>query len=148
MSLARLAIPLALALFASACAGARARHKAKAEAPYAGELRQWLVENPLGPGQKSRVTVLKRTQDATIQIIQTMAEVAPHKHRNSDETVYVLEGRGVLEIGDDKLPAAPGSFFFIPRGTRHAFTPEGTAAALSIFTPTLGSNDRVYDRRR
>ncbi len=44
-----------------------------------------------------------------------------HVHRNRDEAFYILEGRYLFERADERVEVLPGTFLFIPRGTRHAF---------------------------
>jgi mannose-6-phosphate isomerase-like protein (cupin superfamily) len=38
-----------------------------------------------------------------------------------DELYLVLRGEGVLRIGDDRHPVAPGDFWFVPAGVEHRF---------------------------
>lgn len=60
-----------------------------------------------------------------------------HRHRRSDEALYVLEGQVVIRLGDRTLNAPAGSFAFIPRGTVHMFRNPGPlpARVLVIFVP-------------
>jgi quercetin dioxygenase-like cupin family protein len=44
-----------------------------------------------------------------------------HVHRAEDEVFIVLEGEMLVECGDDRWEAAPGSFVFLPRGVPHGF---------------------------
>ncbi|AFV00193.1 cupin domain-containing protein [Simiduia agarivorans] len=39
-----------------------------------------------------------------------------HVHHHEDECVYVLEGEGEVEIGDDIIPVAAGDFIGYPAG--------------------------------
>lgn len=61
----------------------------------------------------------------------------PHRHRNSDEALYVLEGEVKIRVAGRTVDAPSGSFAFIPRGTVHAFSNPGTkpARVLVIFAP-------------
>lgn len=60
-----------------------------------------------------------------------------HRHRRSDETLYILGGEVTVRAGDRVEQVAAGSFVFIPRGTAHMFWNPGPGAArvLVIFTP-------------
>lgn len=42
-----------------------------------------------------------------------------HCHRRSEELYHVLAGRGEMELGDARLPLAPGDTVLIPPGTPH-----------------------------
>jgi mannose-6-phosphate isomerase-like protein (cupin superfamily) len=45
----------------------------------------------------------------------------PHIHPGDDEAWYVLEGRLVVQVGDDEVEAGAGSGVFVPRGTAHTY---------------------------
>jgi len=47
-----------------------------------------------------------------------------HSHAGEHE-VYVLEGSGVVLLGDRELPAGPGTFAFIPAWEEHQFKNPG-----------------------
>ena len=60
----------------------------------------------------------------------------PHKHVNSLEAFYVLEGRFTFTLGEDDFEAAPGSFVLVPRNTRHLMRAQaGGGRFLTLFTP-------------
>jgi mannose-6-phosphate isomerase-like protein (cupin superfamily) len=59
----------------------------------------------------------------------------PHVHREREECFYVLDGRFTFTLGYDEVEAAPGSWVFIPRGTRHGFTATADARALILVVP-------------
>jgi quercetin dioxygenase-like cupin family protein len=46
----------------------------------------------------------------------------PHIHREMEESFYVLDGEFTFAVGEQKIPAGPGSYVLVPRGTRHSFT--------------------------
>jgi quercetin dioxygenase-like cupin family protein len=58
--------------------------------------------------------------------------VHPHVHDGEDEMFYVLAGelRGFCE--DDEWTAGPGTFVFVPRDCRHAFTVSSAEPARAI----------------
>lgn len=39
-----------------------------------------------------------------------------HRHHNSDEFIYVLQGRGKARLGDDIITIGPGDFLAFPAG--------------------------------
>ena len=45
-----------------------------------------------------------------------------HHHKNKDETFYVLKGKVLMEIGDEKHIMLPGHSILIKPNTRHRFT--------------------------
>jgi quercetin dioxygenase-like cupin family protein len=48
-----------------------------------------------------------------------------HVHNAVDEALYVLSGRLEAQLDEQRLTADPGSFVWVPRGTRHAFANAG-----------------------
>ena len=60
-----------------------------------------------------------------------------HIHFDQDETINILEGEYLYQIGDEKRHFKTGDTIFIPRGTPHAFLHlgEGTGRKLSMYQP-------------
>lgn len=55
-----------------------------------------------------------------------------HRHRLSQEVYYVLEGSGVMRLGEDAFIVACGDAILIPPGTSHSIKNSG-ADALHIL---------------
>jgi quercetin dioxygenase-like cupin family protein len=70
------------------------------------------------------------------------AGVPPHTHTHEDEAFFVLGGEITFVSADRGAPLrlGAGSFFFAPRGRRHAFSNESGSEArlLVIATPGAG----------
>lgn len=69
------------------------------------------------------------------------ASPPPHTHPGG-EAVYVLEGTLRYHIGDETVEGGPGSFFFLPEGTREWFEPTSMLRVLAIYTP--GGIDKFF----
>lgn len=66
-----------------------------------------------------------------------------HRHPNSDELVYLVEGECLVNLDGHEQTVRSGGMWFVPRGTEHAFTVlSPTARILSVMTP--GSAGRFY----
>jgi len=63
------------------------------------------------------------------------ASPPPHIHREREECIHVLNGLFTFTLGHTEVEAAPGSWVFIPRGTRHGFTASADARALILVAP-------------
>src|SRR6516225_10603948 len=46
----------------------------------------------------------------------------PHIHRGMEESFFVLDGQFTFAVGEQKIPAGPGAYILVPRGTRHEIT--------------------------
>jgi mannose-6-phosphate isomerase-like protein (cupin superfamily) len=69
-----------------------------------------------------------------------------HKHEHHTEVIYVLEGSGMMQIGNQFQRIKPGDMVFIPAGTPHsakAVSPE-PLKVLSIQSPYFDGTDRVF----
>jgi quercetin dioxygenase-like cupin family protein len=104
------------------------------------------VENPTG----GRIT-FKAMADATggaLTVVEATAapgEGPPlHVHRGQDETIYVLEGRYRVRLGERDVDAPAGAFVFIPRGTPHTW--QTTSAGPARFVATLAPADARFER--
>ena len=75
-----------------------------------------VVEHPLGPG---------------------VLAAPMHVHRNEDEASYILEGRVMVQIGDELIEATTGTWVFKPRNIPHTFWNPGPGPAriLEIISP-------------
>ncbi len=65
-----------------------------------------------------------------------------HIHYCEDVVVFVLEGTLSIFWGEEKKEAAPGSYFFQPRGTPHGFRVEGRFPARILYITFPAGMDR------
>ncbi|HID76925.1 MAG TPA: cupin domain-containing protein [Planctomycetaceae bacterium] len=54
------------------------------------------------------------------------ATTAAHHHARSEEIYYVLEGHGLMRVGDELRPVRPGDAIAIPPGAIHQITNTGS----------------------
>ena len=104
------------------------------------------VENPAG----GRITfkAMADTTGGAMTVVEATAapgEGPPlHVHRDQDETIYVLDGRYRVRLGERDVDAPAGAFVFIPRGTPHAWQNAGPEVAR--FLATLAPADVRFER--
>ncbi len=65
-----------------------------------------------------------------------------HIHYAEHVALYVLEGSLAVFWGGEKKHAAPGSYFFQPRGTPHGFRVEGGGPARILYMTFPAGFDR------
>jgi mannose-6-phosphate isomerase-like protein (cupin superfamily) len=82
---------------------------------------------PPGNGHRvGNVEFLARTAD-TPRFTFGIIEIAPgrelesHVHREEDDAFYILEGEMTFVLGDEEVPAPPGTFVLVPPGVEHGF---------------------------
>jgi mannose-6-phosphate isomerase-like protein (cupin superfamily) len=79
-----------------------------------------------------------RTQTATMTLKPgdaTSEKLEAHPH--SDQTVVVLDGELVAEVGDERDTLRSGQSLIIPAGVKHCFRNGGndTAFAFTVYAP-------------
>ena len=72
-------------------------------------------------------------------------DVKPHKHQFHSEHVFVLEGEGLMSLGEKILQLKKGDFIFIPKNTIHSVktTSNGPLRVISIQAPFFDGKDRL-----
>lgn len=62
----------------------------------------------------------------------------PHEHRDVEECVYVLAGRGVVWVDGETAPLHPGDAVLVPPGTPHMVlnTTDDEPLKIACFFPT------------
>lgn len=73
-------------------------------------------------------------------------EVKAHYHAEHSEHVIVLEGDGMMRVGDSLFDIHANDAIFIPKRTVHAVTSTGRKPlkVLSIQAPAFDGRDRVF----
>jgi mannose-6-phosphate isomerase-like protein (cupin superfamily) len=114
-------------------------------APAVRDLDALLAANPLAPGENIKALALLRNAHTAHLLVQVRDREPVHHHADSDISVVLLRGRGVIHIGNGSAPVRAGDTLHIPRGVVHRFENTGAepAAALVIYSPPPGPHDRV-----
>jgi mannose-6-phosphate isomerase-like protein (cupin superfamily) len=63
-------------------------------------------------------------EDITFAYCRFEAETSSHKkhiHKDAEEVIYILSGRGISGIGDTEVAMKQGDAMFVPRGAVHWF---------------------------
>ena len=86
-------------------------------------------------------------QDVSVSLLRLSGPVAMHRHRKSEEIVYLLSGEGFLDLSSGRRELRAGDFLVVPRNTPHAFTPTGAepAVVLQLFVPHFVEGDRIFE---
>ena len=79
-------------------------------------------------------------------VIWVKQGVKNHYHARHTEQLVVLEGTGMMTLGDQVMRIKKGDFIRIPMGTHHAVevTSEVPLKVLSIQAPEFHGKDRVW----
>jgi mannose-6-phosphate isomerase-like protein (cupin superfamily) len=93
-------------------------------------------------GGRFTVKVAEANADGRFSLVETVAfrstEPPLHIHHNEDEAWYIVDGQMTFYVGDDALPAGPGSFVFAPRGIAHTFMVDVEPTRVLVFASPAG----------
>ncbi len=98
----------------------------------------------LDPNDNIRVHKLGEDEHASEFVIWVKNNVPLHIHRHHTEIIYILDGEGVMRIGDEKRTIQKGDYIRVPEGTPHGVTvtSEDALKVLSVQTPKFLGKDR------
>jgi mannose-6-phosphate isomerase-like protein (cupin superfamily) len=79
-------------------------------------------------------------------VIIIKKEVKAHKHLQHSEHVVILEGMGLMRLGEKEFEIKKGDVIFIPKNTAHAVKSTGKQPlkVLSVQAPYFDGKDRVF----
>jgi len=88
--------------------------------------------------------VMHSDKHSSSYVIWIKNVVKLHKHEKHSEHVYVLKGKGTMQLGDEKREVRKGDLIFIPEGTPHSLIVESKLMkVLSIHSPQFHGKDRI-----
>lgn len=106
-----------------------------------------LLEEIQPPADLDNIHVAKLNSDknASDFIVFVKKYVPLHKHVFHTETIYILEGTGVMQLGDEEFEVKPGDYIKVPENTPHGVrtTSSVPLKALSVQAPEFLGKDRV-----
>lgn len=70
--------------------------------------------------------------------------VPPHVHSREEETFFILSGRFVLLVGDNRIEAGPGDTVFAPRNLMHTWRCISETAGRLLLAITPGANFEAF----
>ena len=86
-------------------------------------------------------TAASRHIDYRISMHQPMVHVARHKHRVQEQVYHVLEGEGLMEIGNDKHLVRRHDVIVRPPGVEHAISNRGLVDLVFLVVTSPVSDD-------
>jgi mannose-6-phosphate isomerase-like protein (cupin superfamily) len=107
------------------------------------DLAAALSSNPIAAGENVHVSLLRKTDHASVHLVQVRWAEKPHIHESHDMIVLVVRGHGDMTIGRETRVIREGDVIDVPAGTRHFFTNRGRspAVAVVVFSPPFDGKD-------
>ena len=93
-----------------------------------------------------KVIPLHSDEQVSVFIVFVKKEVALHKHVHHTEMVSILDGKGIMTLGDETFKIKKGDFFVIPKGIPHSVRTTGRKPlkAISTQAPKFEGKDRIF----
>ena len=98
------------------------------------------MSNPIDPLALSREIAqpyhnvsLATVNDHEIRMSVMTERFRWHRHPDSDETFYGIDGELVIEFEDHEVVVSPGQFVTVPAGTLHRTRPAGARSVNLTF---------------
>jgi mannose-6-phosphate isomerase-like protein (cupin superfamily) len=76
---------------------------------------------------------LGKVNDHEIRMSVMTEQFRWHRHPDSDETFYGVDGELIIEFADREVTVAPGQFVTVPAGTLHRTRPAGERSVNLTF---------------
>ena len=94
-------------------------------------------------GALSKPLVMPETMNSThldyrISMYQPMAYVEKHSHKVQEQVYHVLEGEGLMEIGDKTHVVRKHDVIYLPPGVEHSIDNTGVADLIFIVATSPG----------
>ena len=110
------------------------------------------MSNPIDPLALSREIAqpyhnvsLATVNDHEIRMSVMTERFRWHRHPDSDETFYGIDGELVIEFEDHEVVVSPGQFVTVPAGTLHRTRPAG-ARSVNLTFERAGA-ETVFEER-
>ena len=113
---------------------------------FRGNVFELLQKQPLPYEENFSSIPLARSDTRSASLVQIRQKLSLHYHILSEETVYIIKGRGIMTVGKEIRPIQPGDIIAIPRGVAHGVenrSPE-PLVALSVMSPPFDGKDRIF----
>jgi quercetin dioxygenase-like cupin family protein len=109
------------------------------------EIDRLLAEHRLGEKDNIKAVPVAESVHVKQLLVQVRDREPLHYHADSDLTVFLLRGKGEIEIDGERRPVAAGDVIHIPRRAVHAYINRGpeVGVALVDMSPPPGPRDRV-----
>jgi len=93
------------------------------------------------------VQQIYENEHTSYYLIWIKQSVTSHKHVEHTESITVIDGVGIMTVGEQQFEIKKGDFFIIPKDTFHSLkvTSEVPVKVLSVQMPKFNKEDRVFE---
>lgn len=73
------------------------------------------------------------------------AWTVPHVHRGMEESFFILDGEFTFRVGEEEIPAGPGTYVLVPRGSPHVLGAGPSGGRLLTLMVPGGLEDMFFE---
>ena len=112
----------------------------------AQDIKKLAEEKPDEEFENIWVKKISDDDEQTSFVIWVKENVRLHKHEHHSENIYVLGGKGEMQINDENFVIKKGDYFNIPKNTPHGLKvlSSSPVKVLSIQSPKFEGRDRIF----
>lgn len=90
--------------------------------------------------------ILYENEYSSYYLIWIKEEVKAHKHVKHTESITVVDGYGIMTVGEESFEVKKGDYFVIPKDTYHSLVvkSENPMKVISIQMPKFDPTDRIF----
>jgi mannose-6-phosphate isomerase-like protein (cupin superfamily) len=81
------------------------------------------------------------------EVLPPGRSVTPHHHLETEEIYYILEGSGLMTVGEESKEVSAGDAVYVPRGLTHSLSNTGPEeiTLLLICGPAFLYEDHIFE---
>jgi quercetin dioxygenase-like cupin family protein len=101
----------------------------------------WFPSSREAPGRDRAKLIGAQTDGrlAQVHLVEPRGAAPPaHFHHDADETIYVIDGRVSVFLGEEQVEADRGAFLFVPKGAVHTWLVHSEHAELFLSLAPAG----------
>jgi mannose-6-phosphate isomerase-like protein (cupin superfamily) len=95
-------------------------------------------------GESTRPLTVEQSPACSLHVTAIRDSVR-HYHARTTEVYYILEGEGVMELNDDRVPVRPGLVILIEPGTWHRVQSEKGIQTIVFSVPAFDAADEFFE---
>lgn len=93
------------------------------------------------------LTELVKGENISFHVAVVKEEIKPHYHKERDEVYYIVKGRGIMRVNEEKRDVKEGDVILIPKGSVHSLKNTEKEALILVFAsspPFAPEKDRYF----
>lgn len=101
----------------------------------------------LDPDVGIGLTELVRGHNISFHVAVVKEEIKPHYHKERDEVYYIIKGKGIMRVNEEKKDVKEGDVILIPKGSVHSLKNVEKEPLILVFAsapPFAPEKDRYF----